>query len=187
VKTRHTIALAAAILMLLGGAWEREWSSGREAIRETDAAMSRGEVRDAVILARRAAEASVPGSPYAAMGYERLELLARSAEGQGRIDDAAFAWRAMRSAAVATLPASDSARRVDEADQGAFRVASARSLPPAVVPGVPRPALRHDRESDEPPSPWLLSALGWATLSLFAALVVRLGRMRRRGPWPLSP
>jgi len=158
-------------------------------MQESDRALSLGDVRDATVAARRAAEAAVFGSPYSERGYARLEVLARAAETEGRVDDAAFAWRAMRSAAVATRPAQDSQRRVDEAVSGILRLAPAAGRSSANlggdVPCAPKALLRRELTGGEPPSPWLPSALGWGALALLVALAHRLGG--KQGPRPLSP
>jgi hypothetical protein len=179
-------------LALFAAAEVHEWSDGRDAMQESDRALSLGDVRDATVAARRAAEAAVFGSPYSERGYARLEVLARAAETEGRVDDAAFAWRAMRSAAVATRPAQDSQRRVDEAVSGILRLAPAA---PAAgrssanlggdAPSAPKALLRRELTGGEPPSPWLPSALGWGALALLVALAHRLGG--KQGPRPLSP
>jgi hypothetical protein len=183
-------ALALA-MMLVGAAGAHEWSAGKDATQESDSALARGEVREATVAARRAAEAVVPLSPYASQGHARLEAIARAAEAEGRLGDAAFAWRAMRSAAVATRPAKDSQTRVEEADKGILRVASAEATRGAVsgggVPGAPEAILRRELARGEPPSPWLLSAIGWVALALLAALAYGLGCVATRGPWASSP
>jgi hypothetical protein len=183
-----------------------EWSGGRDAMQESDRALSLGNVRDATVAARRAAEAAVLGSPYSGQGYARLEVLARAAETEGRVDDAAFAWRAMRSAAVATRPAKESQRRVDEAVSGILHLApdaspadrSAANLGLGLTtprqiraravdaPGAPIALLRRELASGEPPSPWLPSALGWGALALLVALAHRLGGVTKQEPRPLS-
>jgi hypothetical protein len=169
-----------------------EWFGGRDAMQESDRALSLGNVRDATVAARRAAEAAVFGSPYSARGYARLEVLAQAAETEGRVDDASFAWRAMRSAAVATRPAKDSQRRVDEAISGILSLAPVTTVGsgPGLglvlttpresrgrvdPPSAPRALLRRELASGEPPSPWLPSALGWGALALLVALAHRLG------------
>jgi len=157
------------ISLALASAGISEWSAGRRAIEDSDKALALGKVHDATVLARRAAEAAVPGSPYASLGYRRLEAIAQAAETQGKLADAAFAWRAMRSAAEATWPAPAGRGRVDEADAGIRRVAAA---PTPVRPG-----------NITPPSPWLPSLLGWALLVTLAASAHRLlGSSVRRNP-----
>jgi hypothetical protein len=189
--TPYASGAFALVIMLLAAAQAHEWSAGKDAIRESDIALSRGEVREATVAARRAAEAVAPLSPYAARGHEQLEVIARTAETEGRLDDAAFAWRAMRSAAVATRPAKDSQMRVEEADHGILRVASARAtrmiLSGGGVPDAPEAVLLNELANGEPPSPWLLSAIGWAALVLLAGLTHRLWRGATREPWASSP
>jgi hypothetical protein len=99
---RHALFVAACVAVLLGVAGAHVWSVGADAMRASDALLAQGKPRQAAVLARRAAEAVVPGSPYPARGYARLEALAMAAKLEGKPDDDAFARRAMRAAAVAT-------------------------------------------------------------------------------------
>ena len=99
---RHALFVAACIAILLGIAGAHVWSLGAEAMRASDALLAQGKPRQSAVEARRAAEAVVPGSPYPARGYARLEALAMAAELEGKPDDAAFTRRAMRGAAMAT-------------------------------------------------------------------------------------
>jgi hypothetical protein len=71
-------------------------------LRAGDAASARGDVADAIRRWRRAAHWYLPGSPYAARAYERLEDAATRAETQGRGEIAFSAWRAIRASALAT-------------------------------------------------------------------------------------
>jgi hypothetical protein len=110
-----------SILLLLGVAGATEWSIGASAMKETDALLARGRTRQAIVAARRAAEAEVPGSPYPQLGYARLEALATAAEAEGKPEDAAFAWRAVREAAGATRPGCVGRGEVARADEGLRR------------------------------------------------------------------
>jgi len=172
------VAVFALVLlaMPLGAAELHEWTAGRRAMEESDVALRAGNVRNATLSARRAAEAAVPGSPYPARGYARLEVLARTAEREGRLADAELAWRAMRSAVEATFPAPAAQGRREEAEGGILRLA-ASPLPSSAGPRAPEGVLRHDLTKGEPPSPWLPAALGWTGLAMLA------GAYRRRlGP-----
>jgi len=120
---RGGLFLAACVTILLGVAAAEAWSSGARAMHESDALLALGKSRPAAVQARRAAESALPWSPYPALGYARLEAIAMAAEVEGRSEDAAFAWRAMRSAAMATRPASAGQGKVAIADEGILRVA----------------------------------------------------------------
>jgi hypothetical protein len=131
------VAAGVALLLLVGA--RSQWSLGEHAMRDSDAFLARGQARPSIVAARLAAEAAVPWSPYPAMGYARLEALARAAEVEGKPEDAAFAWRAMRSAAVATRPAAAGRDKIALADEGILRVArmpardGVGSAPPAIL------------------------------------------------------
>lgn len=99
------MGLALGVLVLggvLATATVREIGEGSRAIAESDAAIERGDTARAITQARAAAQAVVPGSPYPARGYERLETLARDAEARGDDATANTAWQAMRAAALST-------------------------------------------------------------------------------------
>ena len=136
---RGALFFAACVSMLLGIAATEEWYSGARAMRESDALLARGKSRPAAVQARRAAEAALPGSPYPARGYARLEAIAMAAEVEGRSEDAAFAWRAMRSAALATQPAAAGHGKVAIAEEGILRVARS---PVGGVASAPESILR---------------------------------------------
>jgi hypothetical protein len=187
MNTRARKGAAAALALfvgLLGVAGAHEWSAGRSALAESDAAIDRGEVRRAITLARSAAEAVVPFSPYAEEGYTRLAAMARTAEQKGDLDLAAFAWRAMRSAGVATRPANAARERMAEADEGILRLARtslsmSMSLSRAGR-GADEAVIRDELSVDETPSPWVSLLVTGAALAFAAALcaVARLLRFR---------
>jgi hypothetical protein len=148
---RAGLLVAACLSMLLGVAVHGQRSLGARAMRESDLALARGRWRDSAKAARLAAEAAVPGSPYPARGYARLSAIATISEAAGRTDDAAFAWRAMRSAARATWPAEGTRDEVALAEEGILRVARAPAAPSrpgggtdpsAGVPSAPESILR---------------------------------------------
>jgi hypothetical protein len=126
--------------MLLGVAVQSQWSLGARAMRDSELALAQGRWRNSAEAARLAAEAAAPRSPYPARGYARLAAIAKVSESAGRTDDAAFAWRAMRSAAMATWPAEGTRAEVALADEGILRVA--RSPSPTGVPSAPESVLR---------------------------------------------
>ncbi|MEO6420862.1 MAG: hypothetical protein ABIP39_15725 [Polyangiaceae bacterium] len=104
-------------VVLAGGAHAR--SVGARAMRESDEAFAKGDLPTAIVRAHAAAEAVVPTSPYPARGYARLDTIARDAESRGDDASAAAAWRAMRSAAMATRT---SEPWLERANQGISRV-----------------------------------------------------------------
>lgn len=86
-------------------------SRGRAALEESDAALERGDVTLAIVMAKRAAQAKLPGSPYPERAYAKLLGIARAREQANDREGAAAAYRAVVSAARST---SDTAH-VDEA------------------------------------------------------------------------
>jgi hypothetical protein len=158
---------ALALAALFGSAELAAVRSGKVAMDESRAALALGRVRDATVLARRAAEAAVPGSPYAAEGFVMLGSIARAAEVSGRNEEAAFAFRAMRSAAVAVRPSRVADGRIEEAEAGMLRIAaSPLASRSGAVPAAPENILRSELAVSGPPSPWLPSLLGWLLLGV---------------------
>ncbi len=140
---RAGLFVAACVVLLLSVGAATEWSLGERSMRESDLAIARGQTRHAAVAARRAAEAVVPGSPYPARGYARLEAIAMAGEVERRPEDAAFAWRAMRSAAVATRQTDAARGKVLLADEGILRTArSSVADSPGGVPSAPEGILR---------------------------------------------
>jgi hypothetical protein len=169
---RWLLAGIVGLLALVGTAAAHEQLEGKRAVVASDLALSRGDVREAIAQARSGAEAAVPGSVYPTLAYARLEAIARAAEAGGRLDDAAFAWRAMRSAARATEPAESARGRAEQAEHGIVHVAA---LPrPGHHEGgalaAPERLLRQQLASDGLPAPIIPMALAWATLAAFLGL-----------------
>ena len=158
----------------------REWSAGAAAASESGAALARGDARMAIACARTAAEAAVPFSPYPEEGYARLESIARSAEQKGDLDVAGFAWRAMRSAATATRPASAATGRVAEADDGILSVARSSLASGVAMRGAGENVIRDELATDETPSPWGAFVLTFGAVALAAGLVALARGLRAR-------
>jgi hypothetical protein len=197
--SRGRAAAVVAILVVFGVLATftvREISMGARAIDDADAALARGDTRGAIAAARAAAEAVVPGSPYPARGYERLEGLARDAEGRGDDATALAAWQAMHAAALATEgPGVRTAAWRTEADEGIARVGSAHTGKPE--PGRPsaEDLLASLQRSDIPTTgtfallaagaaaffgglvrlAWLAGKSGWRARARLPAVVMALG------------
>jgi len=75
---------------------------GERALRESDAAFHRGDVRTAAHHARRAAVLYAPGAPHVERAYARLKAIAAGAEAAGDRTLAEMAWRSIRGAALET-------------------------------------------------------------------------------------
>jgi hypothetical protein len=95
------VALGLALLLgALGVLAARTLFSGRAALAEAEHAFDRGDLRESVRQARSAAAYFVPFAPHVDAAYGRLVVIARGAEAAGNWHLAAFAWNAVRAAAV---------------------------------------------------------------------------------------
>lgn len=70
---------------------------GREEIKKSDAAFHSGDLRAAIVHAKAAALAYVPGSEHVLAAYARLEAIAKGAEAEGNADLGRLAWETLRS------------------------------------------------------------------------------------------
>jgi hypothetical protein len=123
------VAATAALVVVAATAvlTARELAVGQAEVTLADAAAARSDWGEAIVHARAAAEALVPGSPWPSRGWERLEAIGRDAEARGDDATAMLAYGAMRSAALATRgPGSGSDRWRTRADESLARVASYR-------------------------------------------------------------
>jgi len=75
---------------------------GRSALADGDDAMARGQTRDAIAAWQSAARWYLPLAPHVGDAYDRLTTLAASARDKGDRTTALLAYRAIRSAALAT-------------------------------------------------------------------------------------
>jgi hypothetical protein len=94
--------LLLVIAVGLGVLVTRVFWDGRGALADGDAAMARGDVKEAIVKWRRAARWYAPGAPHVADAYDRLTTLARAADDKGDAPLALEAWRAVRSSVLAT-------------------------------------------------------------------------------------
>lgn len=169
-----------SLAALLGVAEALEWAAGAAALRKSDIAVAHGEVKCAIVLARRAAEASVPFSPYPQEGYARLMSIARDAEQRGDLEIAGFAWRAVRSAAMATQPASAAHGRVQQADEGLLRLMHDPSFS---VTRSGEPSIVIDEfATNDTPSPWLPLWFDIGAFVLTGGLFIAVRGARARVP-----
>jgi hypothetical protein len=75
---------------------------GEAALSKSDAAFDKGDLRDAILYARRAAVLYAPGAPHVSAAYARLRAIALGAEATKDFDIARQAWGATRAAAMET-------------------------------------------------------------------------------------
>lgn len=119
---RHRVAfwLLAGLTWLAAG-WGvyglQSIRDGRAAMRASDAAFNRGELREALIYARRAALSYVPGQGYVHRARARIRAIAAGAEATGREGVARLAWETLRGVELELgMPGSDAAA-LSEADR----------------------------------------------------------------------
>jgi len=152
----------------------RELAVGSAEVTAADAAALRSDWGDAIVHARAAAEALVPGSPWPARGWSRLEAVGHDAEARGDDPTAMLAYGAMRAAALATrAPGAGSDRWRTKAEDGLARVVSSRK--DVGGPHVAADSMLEALREREPPSTWtvaLLGAAGAATLGGLAWLAL---------------
>jgi hypothetical protein len=96
---RLAVVVAAALLGLGAMSW-RALAVGESALERAEAAFDRGELRETIREARRAASSIVPGSTHVERAFTRLMVVARGAEASGDIELSRLAWDAVRGAAL---------------------------------------------------------------------------------------
>ena len=90
------------LVLLLAALTARVVLEGEAELRKSDAAFDRGDLREAVLYARRSAVLYAPGAPHVAAAYARLAAVALGAEATNQVDVARLAWGAVRGAALET-------------------------------------------------------------------------------------
>jgi hypothetical protein len=107
-----------AVGVCLAAVVTRVFWDGHAALARGDEALKNGDAALAMTEWRRAARWYAPGAPHVADAYDRLEVLARTAEDKGDAKTALDAWRAVRSSILATrsfyTPFPDRLARADE-------------------------------------------------------------------------
>jgi hypothetical protein len=164
------VALAALVVVAaLAVLTVRETSVGRLEVAAADEAADRSDWPEAVVHARAAAEALVPGSPWPERGWRRLEAIGHDAEARGDDPTATLAYAAMRAAALATrAPGSGSDRWRARADEGLARVASSRR--DVAGPHATAEAMLDALRENEPPATWRVALLAAAGLAMLGGL-----------------
>lgn len=97
---RQLAALLTLALIVFALLAQRSIAHGEQDMLESDRAFDSGELELAVLHARRAATAYVPGARHVAAGFERLRAVARGAERERDLGLAQQAWGAVRAAAL---------------------------------------------------------------------------------------
>jgi hypothetical protein len=142
---RRILAVALVTMLALGIAWNGRASEGRRALTDADAALARGDLVEAVLFARVAAEARCPGCGAPEEGFGRLEKIARDAEARGDDATAFAAWRAARAALLATAVTSSASPRRAHADAELARFAHRIDAAAVAAGATPTPAASEDR------------------------------------------
>jgi hypothetical protein len=159
---------------------------GEAALSKSDAAFDKGDLRDAILYARRAATLYAPGAPHVSVAYARLRAVALGAESTGQLEIARQAWGATRGAALETRHfVTPRELDLERANTSLARLAGV-SDPTGAAREKMAKALSRD---DAPRAPWVL-LLG-AGFVLFAAGIVSFvssgvslsGEVSRRAIW----
>jgi hypothetical protein len=98
---RAALGMLLAVLVL-AGLTAKVVVEGEAALAKSDAAFDRGDLRESVLYARRAALLYAPGAPHVGAAYARLGAIAVGAEATGQGEVARQAWGAVRGAALET-------------------------------------------------------------------------------------
>jgi hypothetical protein len=100
VILRQLGALAMLLLVVFALLAQGSIQRGEREMLESDRAFDAGQLGLAVLHARRAATAYVPGARHVISGYERMRAVARGAERERDVALARSAWGALRAAAI---------------------------------------------------------------------------------------
>jgi hypothetical protein len=181
------IALGMLFAVLLFAALTaRIVADGEAALSKSDAAFDKGDLRDAVLYARRAAVLYAPGAPHVSAAYARLRAVALGAESTGQLEIARQAWGATRGAALETRHfVTPRELDLERANASLARLAGVSDATGAAREKMAKTLAR----DDAPRAPWVL-LLG-AGFVLFAAGLVSFassgitasGEGSRRGLW----
>lgn len=145
-RSRGAIAVVTLVaLVTLAIAWAGRAAEGRRAVVDADAALERGELTEAILASRIAAEARCPGCSAPDEGFAKLEKIARDAEARGDDATAFAAWRATRAALLATAVTSTASDRRAHADAEIARFAHRLDAAAVAAGATPTPAASEER------------------------------------------
>ena len=99
---RRRIVIAGIVVAALATLSLRIVLEGRAALADGDDAMNRGQTRDAIAAWQSAARWYLPFAPHVDDAYDRLGKLGNAARDSGDRATALLAYRAIRSASLAT-------------------------------------------------------------------------------------
>jgi hypothetical protein len=176
------VALTLGVAIAL--AWAGRASEGKRALADADGALLRGDVTDAILAARTAAEARCPGCAAPDQGFAKLEKIARDAEARGDDATAFAAWRATRAALLATTVTGSSSARRAHADVEVARFAHRLDAAAVAAGAAPTPAAAEDKlragmNESELPSGMTFGLIGLGTIVfLFGAVRFVMSKKR---------
>ncbi len=99
----RTVSLSLLLFVFAGALLTfRAVRDGTREMEQSDLAFNQGEVKSAVLHARRAAIAYAPGAPHVRAAYERMLAAAEGAEAAGDLELARYGFGAVRGAALET-------------------------------------------------------------------------------------
>ena len=175
-----SIGLAVALVLVIATAWGARVYEGRRGMLDSDAAVQRKDAVDAIMGARIAAEARCPLCTSPDRGFARLEAIARDAESRSEDAVAFAAFRAMRSASIA----SDGDHR-DRADHEIARIGHKLDVT-RTTGGTPTAAATEEKLREalaEDDSPKLASFALLAVGAIgFLAAAIRFARSGKKLP-----
>jgi hypothetical protein len=159
-------------VLTAAGLTARVVAEGEDELGKSDRAFDQGDLRDAILHARRAAILYAPGAPHVGAAYERLAAVAVGAESSGQSDVARQAWDAMRGAAIETRHfLTPRAAELDRANSNLARLSAAQGS----AGDRERMAQKLARD-DSPRAPWILVlGLGFVLFSAGLLVAVRWG------------
>jgi hypothetical protein len=110
------------VLLIVIVAWISRSSEGKKSLDACDAAVKRGDRIEAIVFARAAAESRCPLCSSSETGYQRLQTIAKEAEGRGEDTTAVAAWRAVRAASLSSVVIDTQTARRTHADEEIARL-----------------------------------------------------------------
>lgn len=163
---RRVIQGAALVALFLALVTVRVVHSSHAELSRGDAAADADDWDGAIIHWRRAAKWYAPGNPYVVTALDRLESRALEREGEGDVDAALVAWRAVRGSILASrhvrVPFPERRRHADQ------RIAR-------LMAGLPAPPIDAGRSEDELYEEHLALLTDTPGPNVFFALLALLG------------
>jgi hypothetical protein len=117
-----SIVVGLVILAIVVIAWISRVSEGKKSLDACDSALKRGDRIEAIVFARAAAESRCPLCSSSENGYQRLQTIAKEAEGRGEDTIAVAAWRAIRAATLSSVVFDTETARRTHADEEIARL-----------------------------------------------------------------